>query len=786
MQHPLIKPSSMEDRLYQREVADICIKQNTLAVLPTGLGKTAIALLVVAHFLSLDAASQTLVLAPTRVLVHQHYDFVRRHLLLPPEDIGVITGEDATEDRRNVWAKRVVCATPQVTMSEIDLKNCDLTKFSLIVFDEVHRAIGNHAYSTIASIYNEFKKDGRVLGITASLPSEKPKIEEIISRLKIAKVEIRDEKSEDVRPYVFKTQTDWIEVELSPALRSIQKLVKDALDARLKMLEDASVIRRSRYGSITLRDLLSLRSKVDQVKSSQLRNALFSGIRLFHAVNLIETQSVFTFKNFMDRLIERKRGYGMSELLNDPRIMEAYEQARGALACGLEHPKLAQLLKLLETVKKGERAIVFASYRDTVDQIYTFLNTKGFRAGFLIGKSGEGGQNQKKQIDSLHQLREGVFDILVATQVGEEGLDVAECNLVIFYDNVPSAVRFIQRRGRTGRRSEGRVYALITKGTRDETYYWLSRRRAGDARKIATALVESKKERKGPLDNYVQRTQGEKVPIIYVDTRENPEFVEKLRYKGAEVEVKQLDFGDFVLSSDIVVERKTLDDFVKSIFDGRLFQQLANMTTKYSRPILLVEGEKKRRIEGIGEAAYYGAMASVLADFKVPIYFASNHDEVVEIIFHVARREQIEKKREPRIREGKKPATLAENQLYIVSGVQGVSNVLADRLLTKLGTIERLFSSSELDLLKVEGIGETLARKIRLVATAKYVPSGSPERTSAEEGESSQGLFASSEAKTTTTTNPVKSSIERRNVVVNNGDDHFSENDLDIPPPPED
>ncbi len=81
------------------------------------------------------------------------------------------------------------------------------------------------------------------------------------------------------------------------------------------------------------------------------------------------------------------------------------------------------------------------------------------------------------------------------------------------------------------------------------------------------------------------------------------------------MEVKQLDFGDFVVSSDIVIERKTLDDFVKSIYDGRLFKQLVNMNEKYARPIVIIQGEKKH-LSGIGESAFYGALASVLADFK--------------------------------------------------------------------------------------------------------------------------------------------------------------------------
>jgi ERCC4-related helicase len=716
---PLIKPGTLEWRRYQLEVAETSSEQNTLVVLPTGLGKTAIALLVIANFISKSPGARALLLAPTRVLVHQHYNFLSRNLQLDTSEIGVLTGEDPDEQRDLVWNKKLVCATPQVTVSDMQRKRCKLEDFSVIVFDEVHRAVGNHSYSIIASVYNEFRKDGRILGMTASLPSDPERVKEIVSKLKIAKVELRDEKDEDVRPYVYKTDVEWRELELPPLLRSVQSLTRDALNARLKLLEDASLIRRTNYGTITLKDLLRLRMKVDQIQSSQLRNALFSSIRLFHALNLVETQSLTAYKKFMDRLMDRRRGYGMSELLNDQRVKEAYEQARAALIHGAEHPKIAETLKLVEGVKSGERAIVFASYRDTVDQIYNELKNHGFRAGFLIGKSGKSGQSQKAQIKALEELKDGVYDILVATQVGEEGLDVAECNLVIFYDNVPSAVRFVQRKGRTGRRKEGRMYVLITKGTKDEAYYWMSRRRAGDARKIAATVVESK-QKVGPLDHFVSNTQEEEKPVVYADTREVPELIEKLRQRGARVEVKQLDFGDFVVSSDIVVERKTLDDFVKSIYDGRLFKQLSNMNEKYARPIIIIQGERKH-LSGIGESAFYGALASVLADFKVPIFFAGSEKEVSEVVFHIARREQMEKKRDNRIREGRKPATLAESQRYVVSGIPGISGVLADRLLSQTETIENLFSSTELDLMKIEGIGEVTAKRIRELATAKYV-----------------------------------------------------------------
>ncbi len=717
--HPMIKPNSLEERTYQSELASISASQNTLAVLPTGLGKTAIALLVVAEFLK-RSDSQCLVLAPTRVLVHQHHLFLLEHLNLSPNDVGVLTGEDTIVERKEIWSKRLVCATPQVMLSDIRRKNCDVSKFSLIVFDEVHRAVGNHAYSSIASMYNEHS-EGRVLGMTASLPSDKNKVEEIVSKLKIAKVEIRDEKSADVKPYIFKTDAEWIELTLSPPLKEIQKLMKEALDHRLKLLEDASLIKHNRYGSVTLKDLLGLRMKVDQIQSSQLRSALFSSIRLLHALNLIETQSLGAFRSFMDRLYAKRRGYGMGELLDDPRVILAYQKTHDALERGVEHPKISEVIRLIEKVKKGEKAIVFASYRDSVDQIYSELIKHGFKAGYLIGKSGQSGQSQKKQIKALEALREGVYDILVATQVGEEGLDVAECNLVVFYDNVPSAVRFVQRKGRTGRKKEGRICVLLTKGTRDEAYYWLARKRMRDVRKVASALILDN-ARGGPMDRYMRENQSENLPIVYVDTRENAEFVNRLRHRGALVEVKQLDIGDYIVSSDVALERKTIDDFVKSIFDGRLFKQLVNMSAKYQRPILIIQGDKKE-LSGISESAFYGALASVVSDFRVPVFFASDERELIEIVFHIARREQIEKKRDVRVREGRKPLTLSETQRYIVSGIPGVSAILADRLLEKMTTIEKLFGAGEGELRDVEGIGDVMASRIRQLSIAKYVPS---------------------------------------------------------------
>jgi Fanconi anemia group M protein len=352
-----------------------------------------------------------------------------------------------------------------------------------------------------------------------------------------------------------------------------------------------------------------------------------------------------------------------------------------------------------------------------VEDICRHLLSKGFRVSKLIGKSGEGGQTQSKQIETLRELRGGVFNILVATQIGEEGLDIAECNRVIFYDNVSSAVRFIQRRGRTGRREQGNVTILVTKGTQDEAYYWMSKKRLSSTIQTAEKLEQSNLS--GPMDKFVGSHEV-KLPVVYADARETHDIAENLRQHGARVEVKLLEIGDFVLSDEIVIERKNIDDFVKSIFDGRLFSQIIAMKEVYPKPILIVQGTDKRSLT-VGAQSFYGALASIVGDFQVPVFTSKDSQETAELIFHLARREQIDKKREVRIREGRKPMTTRELQKYVVAGVPGISTVLADRLLSKLRSPEGVFTAAEDSLKSVEGIGEKLARRIRELASVPYI-----------------------------------------------------------------
>ncbi len=717
IKHELIKSESLQHRDYQLSLASICSKENTLLVVPTGLGKTAIALLAVAKYLQTHPEKKCLLLAPTRPLCHQHYKFLQKHLTVEADQVQVVTGEDRLTLRREKWeGGRVLCATPQITARDVARGLLSLGDLSLIIFDEAHRAVGDYAYCGIGREYVKTNSKGRMIGMTASLPDDERRAKEVLLNLSLQKIEFRDEESGDVKPYVQKTAVEWMEITLPPVLQGIRSRVRSTITSRVKRLEAAGLVNTKNISSIGMKRLLDLRVEVEKRGDSQAKSDLYSAIRLSHAVNLLETQSIRSFLKFFDRLSERTRGVGLRYLLQDPQVKSAYESARGASMLGLEHPKMGELKKLLKSLDRDEKAIVFASYRDSVEDIFRSLSADGFRARYLIGKSGRG-QRQNEQVKTIEDMKNGLFDILVATQVGEEGLDISECGLVVFYDNVSSAVRFIQRRGRTGREAPGRAVVFVAKGTKDEAYYWSGRRRMQRSRRMAAMLEKSKRDTEGPMDRYVDREKTS--PLVYVDTRESLLLVDGLKKLGCRVDVKALPVGDFIASSDVAVERKTVDDFVKSVIDGRLFRQLAAMREAYPRPVLIVEGDR-RRAAGIGAASLFGALASIVSDFQISTFMSSDEDETCRMIFHIARREQIEKKKEVRIRSGRKPTSLRDSQRFIVAGLPGVSNVLAERLLKELKTVANVFNADEGELTRVEGVGGKLGRRIRELSTKEY------------------------------------------------------------------
>ena len=482
-----IQKNSVEKRDYQINLANQAMNENCVVVLPTGLGKTTIALHVIAEYLSRESVG-ILFLAPTRVLVNQHFEFLKQNLTI--DDITLITGEDNVEKRTELWDSRIICATPEVVRNDLNRKIITSQQFSLVIFDEVHRTTGDYAYSSIAEYFEN--SNTRLLGMTATLPSEQEKATEILTRLRISSVAERTEISPDVKPYIKETNTEWINVELPPELQSIQKLLKSALNERYDLLQKNGLPLNNQQ---SLSALLRLRPFVLS-KSRKSAKPLFSGIRIHYALNILEAHGITPFLQFCKRA-QAKKGAGVKDLFEiDPNFTKALSLAKEAKSNGIEHSKIPKLKEILDSVPG--KALIFTSYRDSVDMIHTQLNDMGISAGILIGKAGDTGLKQKKQIEVVQKFRDGEFQVLVATRVGEEGLDIAEVNQVIFYDNVPSSIRFIQRRGRTGRKDTGKLVVLIAKDTIDETYYWIGKRKISAAKSMGSKMTKVLEKNKDP------------------------------------------------------------------------------------------------------------------------------------------------------------------------------------------------------------------------------------------------------------------------------------------------
>ena len=483
MEHPLLRREAIEQRAYQVNIAASCLERSTLVVLPTGMGKTVIAALVVAEVLK-RKGGRVLFLAPTKPLVEQHAAYLKDVLLAG--DVAVFTGEKPPEDRELEWRTcKIVASTPQVIENDLRYGRIALDEVSLVVFDEAHRAVGDYAYVDVAAAYKE--RGGLALGMTASPGSQVEKILEVCGNLGISGVEIRTEYDPDVAPYVHGIQVERIPVKISQETGRMRDLLRSALDEQVTSLKHLGYLQESPRP--TTKDLLAagraIRAELDSGRRSgpAFRAATVQALamKVNHAIELVETQGLESLRAYVGRMREDGGSRADRTFLKHPKIAEALALAASA---DKEHPKVNRALWTVREQflrKPDSRVILFTHYRDMASVMERELGKlPGIHAVRFVGQASRGGDEgltQKEQVDILEKFRAGAYNVIVATSVAEEGLDVPQVDLVVFYEPVPSEIRTIQRRGRTGRRYEGRVAVLVTEDTRDEAYLYSAKRK---------------------------------------------------------------------------------------------------------------------------------------------------------------------------------------------------------------------------------------------------------------------------------------------------------------------
>ena len=743
-----IPENTIEERTYQTAIAAKAETANTLAVLPTGMGKTAVALLLAAKRLD---AGKILMLAPTKPLVEQHLRYFSKNLLLGENEVVMLTGETTPAKRIKLFTESRFCiATPEVVKNDLIAERYNMEDVSLLIVDECHHATGNYAYVFIAQRYNQSAKAPLLLGMTASPGSDKERVAEICSNLSIEQVESRTEDDPDVRPYVHERELKYITLELPEDLWLTVSVLNNMIDDKLTQLKGLNyhVPTRSMLSMKALNGLMAqIQLRMQQKdKTAYLAVSIHAELmKLKHGVTIAESQGSTALKSYLLRLQGEAAGAGSKaskRIAADPRFLKILTLADSWTK--EIHPKAEAVVRavreqLLESA--DSKIIVFVTYRDSVQMIVDYLTESGISAKRFVGQASrdsEKGLSQKQQIEAIRQFREGEYTVLVATSVGEEGLDIPATDLVIFYEAVPSEVRSIQRKGRTGRNTTGKVYVLVTKGTSDETYRWVSTTKEKQMLKGVSAMKAGavpKLERQAEIpaageNNYGEsdlptlaekiieavREDAEERPTVIVDNREmSAKVAEELSNLGAHVVLEHMAAGDYAVGSRILIERKTVQDFVDTLVDRDLFGQMKDLAESSLRPILIIEGggiSDLYSARNIHPNAIRNTLASIAADYDVSILFTRDAAETAQMIFAFAKREASDEHKERSKHKSKSSQVESEAVLYILTAFPSVGPKAARDLLSEFGSLRAVLSATKEELMDVKGIGEKTASAI--------------------------------------------------------------------------
>ena len=560
LHHNGLQDGVVEARAYQLEAVDVALSSSTLLVLPTAAGKTAVAWMAMAEMLE-RKNGWALMIAPTAALVKQHLDDLElvfdKDLTKPISMSGAIP----PNKREGMWNRgRLVVSTPQVVRYDVYRGFVDLSVCCLLIIDEAHHSTGERAEAQVADLYLEFANEPLILGMTASPGSNTEKVEEICNRLGVARIHLRTSEDNMLSEHLANLDIEELKVRVPDEIR---ELAEPLVQWQESIVERER--RLGRYvmpGAVTHRGLanamdranLAVRRGQSDAYGSMSRIGL--AMSLHHLINHLLCQGLAAAREFLDRKEtgEDAGKKNTQNLLRDSRI----RSLRDSLAEMPEsHSKVGAVRRLVrERIRRDSesRIIVFATYRDTVSALETaLLNLKDVRPIQFIGQSKRGsgtGLTQKQQVERIESFRSGEGNVLIATSVGEEGLDIPTADLVIFYEPVASEIRTIQRRGRTGRQRDGDVVVLIAEDTRDEGARAAALRREQNMHRavarVGRKLARSTHVDLSNLDNFSVVENGEQISatefVIAVRKKNRPVLkeVEKISDQNESTDSGQL------------------------------------------------------------------------------------------------------------------------------------------------------------------------------------------------------------------------------------------------------
>ncbi|KAK5462881.1 3'-5' DNA helicase [Exophiala xenobiotica] len=508
-------------RDYQFNIVQKGLFHNLLVALPTGLGKTFIAATIMLNWFRWTKDAQMVFVAPTKPLVSQQIDACFNIAGIPRSQTTMLTGEVSPGIRAEEWQeKRVFFMTPQTLINDLKNGMADPKKIVLVVVDEAHKATGNYAYVEVIKFLRRFNTSFRVLALTATPGANVEAVQEVIDGLGIARTEIRTEESLDIREFVHTRNVETQVFDNSEEITMSLELFSAAVQPLLNKLNSQNAYWGKDPEKITL---FGLKKAHDQWKLSEPGRRASHGIKgmvaaimavlmsLAHSLELLKYHGIGPFYHKMKLFADGETGNGKyaKQIIED----ESFKRLMNRLRIWINdpnfvgHPKLSYLKEVVlnhfmdagegrggTTQPSSTRIMIFAHYRDSAEEISRVLNRHGpmIRAHVFVGQSGtkgSEGMDQKTQLDIIKKFKAGTYNTIVATSIGEEGLDIGEVDLIVCYDCSKSPIRMLQRMGRTGRKRAGNIVLLLMRGKEHDDYY-----KAKDNYRVMQEKIENGKE----------------------------------------------------------------------------------------------------------------------------------------------------------------------------------------------------------------------------------------------------------------------------------------------------
>jgi len=664
---PYIKKDTVHYRHYQNNITNSCKNKNSLVVLPTGLGKTIIGILMVAYSLKKYPRAKIVILAPTRPLVAQHKASCEKFLEIDPGDILSFTGKISPEKRILLFKNsKIIISTPQVINNDIIRGRYDLRQVSLVIFDEAHKTKGNYSYNLISQEYINTCNDPLILGLTASPGKDFERIQLICDNLHIENIVFRNYEDEDVKEYIHDIDTYINLVSLPIKILELSQVWQELLNKFLKFFIDRKLISpyKKYYSKLDFlrmsNDLtLSFRYEKDYISEEEFLESLYytdpkiidiindneidvnsvysycsSCISLLHAKDLIETQEISLFLSFLEK-IEFRAEQGIlsaKRIVNSKHFQFVRSRIEKENLSNLTHPKINKIISLISEEMEefnNKKIIIFTQFREMAEFLKNRLQTE-FQSRLSIekfigqsSKMNDFGFSQKLQSEILQKFRDDEINVLIATSVAEEGIDIPNVDAIIFYEPVPSEIRLIQRRGRTGRNAPGRCYILVTEDTVDIPFYIVSRRKESIMQSVLKGYekieLSNELERKSIafsepnlnkssdfefIKNFKDRREKEKVLLANRSIEEiltqlddfcNSEEYKKIKECGVTffsdiVKIEQQEMRNKIMKQK---GKKNMSQKQRKMYLNRNVKILINIVKTYSQDDLLDFGELK-------------------------------------------------------------------------------------------------------------------------------------------------------------------------------------------------